>query len=97
MKKASAALATCLDYFESRLQKNTFLAGKVRKLVFIFFDFSNMIQELTLVDIFILTWIPYFRYLGIEDQISSRPNFEALWKRVSARPAWKKILDDAAQ
>ncbi|CAF1320572.1 unnamed protein product [Didymodactylos carnosus] len=45
----------------------------------------------TLVDIFFTPYINMLLQLPEKDLIESRPNIAAWWKRVSSRPAFKKL------
>ncbi|CAI4220159.1 unnamed protein product [Parascedosporium putredinis] len=70
-----ASLAQVLDYYEKVLATRQYLAG----------------NEFSLVDLYHLPWMPFFAKLGLESELTSRPNFEAWWKRASSRPSWQKI------
>ncbi|KAF4921963.1 Glutathione S-transferase F12 [Colletotrichum viniferum] len=45
----------------------------------------------------VFTWMPYIKFLGLYDEAAARPEFEGLWKRVSTRPSWQKVLKDMPQ
>ncbi|XP_019096293.1 PREDICTED: glutathione S-transferase F11 isoform X1 [Camelina sativa] len=71
-----------LDVYENRLATNRYLAG----------------DEFTLAD---LTHMPGMRYIMNETTlgdglVTSRENVNRWWNEISARPAWKKLMDLAA-
>ncbi|KEZ44982.1 hypothetical protein SAPIO_CDS2368 [Scedosporium apiospermum] len=70
-----ATLSDTLDHYERVLATRQYLASN---------DFS-------LIDLYHLPWIPFLSKLGLEGEISSRPNLEAWWKRASSRPSWQQL------
>ncbi|KAG7580478.1 Glutathione S-transferase C-terminal-like [Arabidopsis suecica] len=70
-----------LDVYENRLATNRYLGG----------------DEFTLAD---LTHMPGMRYIMNETSLSglvtSRENLNRWWNEISARPAWKKLMELAA-
>lgn len=70
-----------LDVYENRLATNPYLAG----------------ADFTLAD---LTHMPGMRYImneaGLSGLVTSRENVNRWWDEISARPAWKKLMDMAA-
>uniref|UniRef100_A0A1J3DAJ8 glutathione transferase n=1 Tax=Noccaea caerulescens TaxID=107243 RepID=A0A1J3DAJ8_NOCCA len=70
-----------LDVYENRLATNRYLAG----------------AEFTLAD---LTHMPGMRYImneaGLSGLVTSRENVNRWWDEISARPAWKKLMEMAA-
>ncbi|KAJ0339507.1 hypothetical protein KNSL1_011981 [Colletotrichum chrysophilum] len=81
VEKATAMFKTALDYYEDLLGSNSYLVG----------------DSFSLADIYVFTWIPYVKFLGLYDEVPARPKFEGLWKRVSIRPSWQKVLKDMPQ
>jgi len=53
-------------------------------------------QHATLVDLFHVPWLAFLPRIGLQDEISSRENVKTWWKRLQDRPAWQKILEQAA-
>jgi glutathione S-transferase len=69
---AKEKLKAPLDVANEALGQGEFLAG----------------ETFTLADI---VWMPYVNYLlerGAAELVTSRPNVDAWWKRISARPSW---------
>ncbi|KAJ0237188.1 Glutathione S-transferase F11 [Hirschfeldia incana] len=70
-----------LDVYENQLATNRYLAG----------------PEFTLAD---LTHMPGMRYImneaGLGSMVTSRENVNRWWNEISARPAWKKLMEMAA-
>ncbi|KAI8258572.1 Glutathione S-transferase [Colletotrichum sp. SAR 10_98] len=58
---------------------------------------ANPLESFSLADIYVFTWMPYIKFLGLYDEVAARPKFEGLWKRVSTRPSWQKVLKDMPQ
>ena len=75
VEKKRAKLVECLDYYESLLKKQSFLAG----------------QEITLVDYFAAVWVPLMSKLGLEGLIAERPHFGKWWETVQERKAWGEL------
>ncbi|KAL3295664.1 glutathione S-transferase [Colletotrichum asianum] len=72
---------TALDYYEDLLGSNAYLVG----------------DSFSLADIYVFTWMPYIMFLGLYDEVAARPKFEGLWKTVSTRQSWQKVLKDMPQ
>jgi glutathione S-transferase len=69
------AIKTSCDVLEKWLNGREYLAG----------------NSFSLADI---SYMPYVEYLFAGesgDLVTSRPNFNAWWQRVSSRPSWKKV------
>jgi len=76
VKKAKEDLGRTLDVMEAQLGKTPYIAG----------------DSFTLADI---GYMPYLEYVfaGQEgDVVEARPHVAAWWKRISARPSWKKAI-----
>ncbi|CAM6082845.1 unnamed protein product [Calypogeia fissa] len=75
-------LKKVLDVYEGQLSKSKYLAG----------DFFSLAD---------LSHLPYTEYLvnsaKMGDLIDSRPHVKAWWDDISSRPAWKKVLEIAAE
>ncbi|KAL0778837.1 hypothetical protein CaCOL14_005095 [Colletotrichum acutatum] len=56
-----------------------------------------MEEESSLADVYVFTWMPYIKLLGLYEEVAGRPNVEDLWKRVSSRSAWKSAVKDMPQ
>lgn len=72
IEKAKESLKAPLDVANETLGQRAHLAG----------------DAFSLADI---VWMPYIEYLferGVPELVTSRPNLDAWWKRVSARPSW---------
>ncbi|KAK7453058.1 hypothetical protein Landi51_04053 [Colletotrichum acutatum] len=80
-EKATAMFKTALDYYENFLGSSAYLAG----------------NESSLADVYVFTWMPYIKLLGLYEEVAGRPNVEDLWKRVSSRSAWKSAVKDMPQ
>ena len=65
-----------LDIFEGILGKQKYMGG----------------NEFSLVDIFYLPYTQLLFRIGNGDLITSRPNVNAWWEKVSTRDSWKKVL-----
>ncbi|KAF3809725.1 Glutathione S-transferase [Colletotrichum gloeosporioides] len=59
--------------------------------------YEDLLGFNSLADIYVFTWMPYIKFLGLYDEVAAGPNFEGLWKRVSTRPPWQKVLRDMPQ
>ncbi|CAI5467508.1 unnamed protein product [Closterium sp. Yama58-4] len=74
-EELKAKLSKVLDVYEAHLASSEYLAG----------------SHFSLAD---LSHLPYTALLwvsGDSDLITSRPNVNKWWERISSRPAWKKI------
>ncbi|KAH8748774.1 thioredoxin-like protein [Hyaloscypha sp. PMI_1271] len=69
-------LRTVLDYYEWQLGQQEYLSGK----------------EFSLIDIYTAPWIAFLPKINIGGELDSRPNVKAWWGKVSARPAWGKVI-----
>ena len=82
LKKAREGITQTLQVFDTHLGKNDYMAG----------------SELSLVDVY---QAPNFRHLEHTDTgkeiFASFPHIAAWWKRVSERPAWKKMLEEISK
>lgn len=75
VNKARDAIQSTCDILDKALAGNQYFAG----------------ESFSLADV---GFMPYVEYLFVGesgDLITSRPNFNAWWTRVSARPSWKKV------
>ncbi|KAL3420362.1 hypothetical protein PVAG01_08861 [Phlyctema vagabunda] len=70
--KALSILTTCLDYYERVLDTRDYLAG----------------DEFPLVDIYVMSWIPWLHAVGLDALLRSRPGVEAWWKRVTSESSF---------
>ncbi|GJP33215.1 hypothetical protein CLOM_g17771 [Closterium sp. NIES-68] len=70
-----ARLSTVLDVYEAHLANNEYLAGSAFSLA----DLSHLPYTAML-------WVS-----GDSDLITSRPNVNKWWERITSRPSWKKI------
>lgn len=81
VEELKVKLENILDVYENRLATNRYLAG----------------DEFTLAD---LTHMPGMRYMmnetSLSGMITSRENVNRWWNEISARPAWKKLMELAA-
>ncbi|KAL1211473.1 Glutathione S-transferase F11 [Cardamine amara subsp. amara] len=81
VEELKVELENILDVYENRLATNRYLAG----------------DEFTLAD---LTHMPAIRYMmnetTLSGMITSRENVNRWWNEISARPAWKKLMELAA-
>ncbi|CAA7032810.1 unnamed protein product [Microthlaspi erraticum] len=81
VKELKVKLEEVLDVYENRLATSRYLAG----------------AEFTLAD---LTHMPGLRYImneaGLSGMVTSRENVNRWWDEISARPAWKKLMEMAA-
>ncbi|KAF3044655.1 hypothetical protein E8E12_007674 [Didymella heteroderae] len=72
-----AELRSVLDYYESVLSKQKWLAG----------------QNYSLIDVFHIPWFAsLITKLGYQSEVESRDNVRAWWARAEQRPAWQKVL-----
>ncbi|XP_010453905.1 PREDICTED: glutathione S-transferase F12-like [Camelina sativa] len=80
VEELKTKLGVVLDIYENRLASNRFLAG----------------EEFTMAD---LTHMPAMGYLmsitDIIQMVKARENFNRWWEEISARPAWKKLMEMA--
>ncbi|CAI5479699.1 unnamed protein product [Closterium sp. Yama58-4] len=74
-EELKAKLSKVLDVYEAHLASNEYLAGS---------NFS--LADLSHLPYTALLWVS-----GDSDLITSRPNVNAWWERISSRPSWKKI------
>jgi glutathione S-transferase len=75
IERAKESLKAPLDLANEALGQGTYLAG----------------DAFSLADI---VWMPYVQYLfdkGVPELVTSRPNVDAWWKRVSSRPSWTSV------
>ena len=75
VKAAADKVAQGLDIMDAHLGKNEYLAG----------------EQFTIADVF---FIPYFAltlYTPEATLITSRPNIDAWFKKITARPSWAKV------
>ncbi|KAH6953773.1 glutathione S-transferase [Ilyonectria sp. MPI-CAGE-AT-0026] len=73
--RATGVLNLVLDYYNNILATSQYIGG----------------DHFTLVDLYHIPWFRFFFVLPLEHQITSRPNLDAWWKRVSDRPSWKTV------
>jgi glutathione S-transferase len=66
-----------LDVMDAHLAKNQYLAG----------------DQFTLADAFFMPYFALALHTPEAPLLSGRPNIDAWWKRVSARPSWTKALE----
>ncbi|PSK55180.1 hypothetical protein B9Z65_2569 [Elsinoe australis] len=71
----TAQLKKTLDLYEQRLKGQDYLTGK----------------DFTLIDLYHVPWVAFMPRIGLENEITSRPNFEAWWKRINERQSWKDL------
>lgn len=80
VEELKVKLEVVLDVYDNRLSSNRFLAG----------------DEFTMAD---LTHMPAMGYLmGITDlnrMVKARENMNRWWEEITARPAWKKLMEMA--
>lgn len=96
---------TALDYYEDFLGSSTYLAGNVRSSAPFAIRTTlpggkpllTVKQHLSLGDVYVFTWMPYIKLLGLYEEVAAGPNVEDLWKRVSSRSAWKSAVKDMPQ
>jgi glutathione S-transferase len=75
IERAKESLKAPLDLANEALGQGTYLAG----------------DAFSLADI---VWMPYVQYLfdkGVPELVTSRPNVDAWWRRVSSRPSWTSV------
>ncbi|GJP30129.1 hypothetical protein CLOM_g22515 [Closterium sp. NIES-68] len=73
--ECKAKLSQVLDVYEARLALNDYLAGS-------FFSLADLVH------------LPYTAMLwvsGDSELVTSRPNVNKWWERISSRPAWQKV------
>ncbi|WP_437280175.1 glutathione S-transferase N-terminal domain-containing protein [Sorangium sp. So ce375] len=78
--QAKGEIAKAFDVVGKALAKQEYLAG----------------EAFSLADV---SWMPYVQYLfvtGTGDVVTSNDHVNAWWKRVSARPSWKRVAAQAA-
>ncbi|KAI8311054.1 hypothetical protein K4K61_012857 [Colletotrichum sp. SAR11_59] len=72
------------------------MIGKFEKALSIDYSYFDP-SSFSLADIYVFTWMPYIMFLGLYDEVAARPKFEGLWKTVSTRQSWQKVLKDMPQ
>ncbi|KAK1700196.1 hypothetical protein BDP55DRAFT_743068 [Colletotrichum godetiae] len=84
-EKATAMFMAGHDYYEDVLDSDAYLAGNTS---------LSRSQNFSLADVYVFTWMPYIKLLGLHDEIAARPRLESLWKRISSRSFWKSAVKD---
>ncbi|KAJ3534047.1 hypothetical protein NM208_g7710 [Fusarium decemcellulare] len=70
-------IAECLDYYDGILGEHDYLAG----------------NDLSLVDLFHAPAVNFISTrLGLDHEITSRPNVKAWWEKVTSRASWKAVM-----
>ncbi|KAK4936730.1 hypothetical protein LTR10_022454 [Elasticomyces elasticus] len=70
-------LLAALDYYESLLSKQEYLAG----------------NTFSLIDIYNVPWVSFLEQrINFGKEIAARKKVAAWWAKVSGRPAWRKVL-----
>ncbi|KAK1844226.1 hypothetical protein CCHR01_13127 [Colletotrichum chrysophilum] len=106
--KFEKALSIDYSYFDpsvrtlcnEKLWKNPAEAAnplEVEKATAMFKTALDYYEDLLGSNSYLVGDIPYVKFLGLYDEVPARPKFEGLWKRVSIRPSWQKVLKDMPQ
>ncbi|KFK37760.1 hypothetical protein AALP_AA3G026300 [Arabis alpina] len=80
VEEQKVKLEKIMDVYENQLARNRYLAG----------------DEFTLADLTHMPMMNIMNIIGLSSMVTTRPNLNRWWNDISARPAWKKLIEMAA-